>query len=289
MSLRVLGATCALGSLALSGCSSTPVRTALPTAGTAAATPTTVPSVLTAQERGRLRGALSGRRYERAVLADRPVGLWPLVTDDVTLSLTGPAGDARLGGPEPQAVTGPVLRGEGRPASHFDGATFVSTPVALGSAAAPQWSLEFWYMPDACGTAYRQIASTAASRTRATRTGINVFAYPKEARTPCRVGAEIWQDGTFRGGCAQPSTSAPGWHHYVITRGPTSLSCWVDGVPANRGTVTAALPAGSDRWGIGDSAAGTDPGARVVGGLADVALYDRVLPAATIAAHARTR
>lgn len=290
-------ATATMVVLSLPGCSSSSGgRTAVPsgTASSPTASPTASQTAdTTAADRAaaaaRLRSSLAARAYEQRVLADRPLTLLPLSPSDVTVSLTATPQDGRLEGPAPTAVAGPVLRGQARTASHFAGQSYLSLAPRVGAGPAATWTLEFWLKRDGCDHSYRRVASTRQTVGTQPRTGIDVFTYPLQARSPCRVGAEIWQDGRFKVGCSQLVDGTAGWHHYAITRTKRSMSCWVDGVRVNRRRGVTDLPVGSDHWGVGDSGAGSDPATRLVGALADVALYDRALDAATISAHGRPR
>lgn len=236
------------------------------------------------------RRALAARAYEQLLLADRPVALWPLdgALDQHArraLALPSAANDGQPSGQEPGAVAGPVLEGGPRGASAFSGAGRFVTSLRVGGAAMPTWSVEFWLRRGECGTAFERVAGNSV-RGAAGREGIDIFAYPRKANSPCVVGAELWGRGTFLGGCAQRNrTPLDEWHHFAITRSSTTTSCYVDGVFENARTGPSAPVAPAAGWGVGGS--GTGYGAGLRGSLTDLAVYDRVVPAATLLRHAR--
>jgi hypothetical protein len=271
----------ALLALALSACSTTsasPPRSAVTTAPPAASA-TSSPATAPASPRQ--------QRYERAVLADRPSGLWTLTdvaglrAGDAVVDASAAAADGSLVEGTVRATTGPG----GETAARFVGTGRIVTPVGTLLRPGRPFTIELYFRADDCTRHWTQVAGTA-TYTRTGRQGVNVLHYPRSSSTPCHLAVEFWRNDRYVGGCGPSAVARVGaWLHFAVAYDGRVARCYVGGALIGTSVVPdfgfgATVPFGIG--GAGEGYAGTLDS----GSLADVAVYSRALAAPVLRRHA---
>ena len=263
--------------LAVTGCSTSvePRTSARPTPSAAAASPVATP-------------AADG--YADAVLADRPLGLWPLA--DASEARPGQAvedrsprvGDATLVEGRVGRTTGPL----GAHAAAFNGTGRLVTPLVDVLRSGRPFTIELFFRPDDCTRHWTQVVGTAAY-TAAGRQGVNVLHYPRFFPAGCHLAVEFWRDDRYTGGCGLPAVTRTGsWVHFAVTYDGRTARCYLDARPVS---VSKVAGFGSDPtapFGIGGAGSGY-AGTLDSGSLAHVAVYDRALAPSQLRRHVAAR
>jgi hypothetical protein len=228
--------------------------------------------------------------YDRAVLADGPVAVWPL--DD--LGAAAPGATARPLGPVGRAAElvegrvadarGPDLGSGPVGAARFEGRGRLVTNVRSQVAPGRAFTLEFFFRPDDCTRNWTQVAGTASYDERG-RQGVNVLHYPRFWPNGCRLAVEFWEDDRYQGGCGSPAVVSTGrWTHFVLTYDGRSARCYADGALLDEDEVTGFGRGRRTPLGIGGAGSGYG-GSLDSGSLASVAFYARALTPAQVKAH----
>lgn len=223
--------------------------------------------------------------YRGAVLRARPAALLPLsdvpTTGTVRDLVTGQ--DLAVSGEPPAETVGPVLGGVPTAASAFSGRTRVATELGRTVVGAA-WTVEFWVRAGPCGTSWGRLAGTTAGDPD--RSGLDVLRYPEGALHACGIGAEVWRDDRFAGGCWTPGpVVGDTWQHVAVVRHSTVLRCYLDGQLVGEGEIgrePVPVPAPFTVASTGTGYGGQLDGA----GLAWFALYDRPLALPVLELHA---
>jgi hypothetical protein len=233
--------------------------------------------------------------YERAVLADRPVGYWPLNApttsrDPQFPDASGHVAQAVVLGDVPEPTRGPDLAGVAVRGQLFRAHTALVTPLQPAYTTTTALTMEVWLRPDAgCPERWQHVLGTGTSSDGQgdDRDGIEVLHYPADRPGRCGVGFEVWSEGTFRGGCATPQPIRKGeWTHFAVTYAGGTARCFADGTLVNTGSVGAFTNQAAIPLRIGGS--GTGYGGPLVDvALAQVAIYDRALTPQQLARHAQ--
>jgi len=237
--------------------------------------------------------AASRRRaltYSQEVLADGPLRYYRLyetsgtTANDETNTANGTHGTGVTVG-----ATGPILR-----AARYDGTANGNTSIAnasdlrsWGDFTIEQWvSVLTW--PSGSDLAYTCAHYNPGANRRAW--GVNLRG-PSAALASDVLALLLSTNGTgftLTLPIARTSIGVNTWRHVVHVRSGSSLTAYVDGASVETDSFSGALFTNSTDAVLLGSAAGVSPGNVE---LADVALYNKALSAARIAAHyaARTR
>lgn len=218
--------------------------------------------------------------YAATVLADAPRLHWRLGEASGTTAV-----DAA--GNHPGTYAGTVTRGllgrsaDGDTAVGFAGAGRVSTSAsALEYAGRAPFTLEAWTRVDStAGGDYGRLFSSEAT-TAAGRQGYNVYRCPASwsgAGTTCFF-AERHRDDVGQSVGTGPLALGV-WHHLVFTYDGSTMRTYADGAFVGSGASTSDLVSRGSGLTVG---AGRNP---YTGAVDEVAVYDRALSAARVAAH----
>jgi hypothetical protein len=226
------------------------------------------------------------QHYARAVLADRPSGLWTLA-DTTGLRPGDAVEDASPAVADGRLVEGTMLptTGPGREtAARFVGTGRIVTPVGPLLRPGRPFTVELFFRADDCSRHWTQVAGTA-TYDRNGREGVNVLHYPRSSSTPCHLAVEFWRHDRYVGGCGPNAVARPGvWLHFAVTYDGRAVRCFLGGALIGTSTVPdfgfgPTVPFGIG--GAGDGYAGTLDS----GSLADVAVYGRALSAQVLRRH----
>lgn len=227
--------------------------------------------------------------YEKAVLTDGATALFPLrdadglgPKDQVADLAAGKARATVLGG----AISGTSSPGGERGALFLRGGRIV-TSLTTGFASTDAFSIETQVRADACTTAWGRVLGTT-DQTKAGREGMEIIHFPSQfAQSPCRIGAEIWHQNRYLGGCHPTAVPAIGrWFQLTLTYADRHVACYENGRLVGKDVLRAPgvfLQTGP--LGIGGSGSGFQGPADGIS-LSEVGVYGRVLTPVEIAAHA---
>lgn len=271
----------AVGLAALTACSSAKGGTPK-----SASTPSPRPSARPAAV------ALTPTAYEKAVLAGGPRALYPLRDvrngfryGDRAVDLVHPAAPAVDVDGAIDRTTGPTLLGEPSAAAAFAAQGRLVTPLASGFSSDKAFTIELWFRADGCSNSWGRAAGTETAGIGG-REGVSLFFYPKKADQACRLGVEVWHKDRYQLGCPRGMSAPAGsWVHLAATYESGTLSCYLNGVLSERQRRPAATFLQTAPFDIGSAGAGV-AGDLSSGSLAEVAVYDRVLPQVQLSAHA---
>ncbi|RWZ68389.1 LamG domain-containing protein [Labedella populi] len=216
--------------------------------------------------------------YDRQVLSDAPTAYWPLneTAGDVGYDWAGSNHLTAV----PRRVVGIESVPGGR-AGDFDGTDDFA--VQSDAVSAPQvYSAEAWF--STTSTKGGQIVGFAH-----TRDAVNA-AHDRHVylTDDGRVVFGVWTDNA-QTVVSPPGLNDGGWHHVVVTLGPSGLRLFLDGalVGSRAGDITAGVFEGY--WNVGGNTVAGWPGAPssdfVDGAIDNIALYPVVLSPAAVAAH----
>lgn len=232
--------------------------------------------------------------YAQRVLAARPLGYWPLtdvpaamVLGDESIDLTSTAGPAVNADGRVDRTEGPMLDGQTTSAASFRASGRLVTGLEQGLSSSRPFTLELWFRADGCTGSWGRIAGTEVADAGG-REGFNLFHYPVSASQACRVGAEVWEGGRYVVGCPGGAPAPTGkWQHFAVTWDGRQMRCFAGGEPYGRQSRTNAQFAQRGPLGIGST--GTGNGGQLgAGSIAQVAAYDRALPAEVLRSRARS-
>jgi hypothetical protein len=225
-------------------------------------------------------GGLAPERYPAAVLYDGPVAYWRLGERPGAPAVEDATGHAHRGAYSATGVTLGVpgaIEGDGDGALLLDG---TSGSVAFGDLfdfpASSPFSLEAWVKPDVRDAEYRRIFSKEASDPRG-RQGYSVKIQATYGLQADRVADDVvtlLRDDTV-------GTAA--YHHVVTTFDGQTLTLYVDGRLSDQKPSAYPLPDVSVAFVVGKASNGSH--SYFGGSLDELAVYDRALPAARVAAH----
>lgn len=215
--------------------------------------------------------------YRDTVLADQPIAYFRLgegststiARDEVTNQTGNIVGAVTR--EEPGGIAG-----ETDTSMAFEGNGSVQLPGSTMSfSALAPFSLECWIKPSVVDQNYRRILTNEGADD-AGRQGWLLWVVD---RTNGGVGLERYVNGKGDGVLSRSVPPSDRWTYVVGTYDGALLSLFVDGVLVDRSGSTRPL-VGQSTFAIG---AGFSSG--IVGGIDEVAVYGRVLPADRIAAH----
>ncbi|MGI8589170.1 MAG: LamG-like jellyroll fold domain-containing protein [Chloroflexia bacterium] len=217
--------------------------------------------------------------YHAEVLADKPVGYWPLTEADGTLA-------ADSAGGEPGAIRGGVSLGAPGPlasntgaAMNFDGSTgYVRITETEALNLTGDLTVEAWVKPAALNKTTQAVVHNGGGG------GATGWQY--------RLGLtsyNFWRGTVFVGGMnytvtAHSAPSTDHWSYLVMTRSGNTLALYVDGIEDTERTVDGALNSSSS----GILAIGRTGGVDLDyfnGSIAEVAVYDKALSQARVFEH----
>ncbi len=217
--------------------------------------------------------------YGQAVLADTPLGFWPLDGSSATSVADASGNGYTLTGPGTGVVVGVT---GGGPMAGAGGMTFSGGYVGRGYFSyTNNFAIEVWARSNRVDEREALVSNGWVATDNCWR-GVwvgaqadRVFGY--DANT-CGVGGSTTNASIFAG--------SSDWHHVVVQRAAGSTTVWVDGVQKSVADTNAVtLTGGSFRIGglhNGTAAASFGP---FYGALSDVAYYNHVLTGTQIVAH----
>lgn len=256
---------------ALSGCSA---------ASSSSPAPAAAPSPTPAQPQS---------AYERAVLADGPVGFWPLrdatsASTSVSDLVPGKRPARVVDGPL-RTTTGPVLGSFRTTAVTFDGAAHIRTRVRTPFQPGHPFTVEMLFRADACTERWTQVVGTGTFGEDG-RGGVNFLHYPRGFQTECHLAVEFWGQDRYAGGCGTREPTVAGkWILFATTFDGRVARCYVDGHEI--GLAAVGRYSAGDRTPFGIGASGDRyAGAFDSGSLAGVVVYDRALDGNRLMVHA---
>ena len=221
------------------------------------------------------------------MLRDGAIALWPLTAgnESGTAGL-GPRGrPAQLFGLVPHPTSGPVLSGVRRLALTFHANSRFITPLTAGLGPGDAWTVEMWVRADGCSGENERLGGTSSRGPRG-RQGLDLFHYPSNAAAPCRLGAELWSDNAFLGGCAAETPPIAGrWQHFAVTYGKPVIHCWTDGAATGRGVLRPGGDNATTPFGIAGSG-NRYSAALATASLSEVAVYPFALTRDALRRHA---
>jgi hypothetical protein len=216
------------------------------------------------------RTALPTDAYGQAVWAAKPVAYWRL--DENAGATAVDLGDGHQAGTyqPPDSYQLGVPGPQQRPSAYFYGSGYAALRARgnLPVLASPR-SIEVWF--NAADSGYRTLFAYGGSRSNASLLEIQ--------RNEGKIGLIYGSNGIY----STTATTPNQWHHAVITYdGKTTVQIYVDGKLDGSGTTALPLNTG---WVFARIGAGGAYASPWYGGLAEVAVYDYVLPANVIAQH----
>jgi hypothetical protein len=220
--------------------------------------------------------------YRETVLQDRPIGYWRL--GDRTLN--GPAHD-EMGTHDGTYRSGVSLEATGAIIGDTDTAITVDgvhgevvvDTAGFGFEGRSGFSLEAWIKPSVIDSTYRRIITNEGADS-AGRQGWAFWLFGGGSNPP-GIGLERYQDDK-QDHALTPALPALGvWTHVVASYDGMSIALYVDG---QRSALQASTGSMLDQKHLRFGSANTDS-QFFAGGLDEIAIYDRPLDPARIAAH----
>ena len=210
--------------------------------------------------------------YADLVRADGAVGYWPLEDTAGTASdASGHGNDGQVRGTVVTGQPGPLAGEPSRSMSLAGG--YIDVPSSPTLNLTGPYTLEAWVYPRESGD--------QGVLEKYDRPANNGYLLRLGARN--RPEAMNLSDTLSTTGPAQKPVLQWGWRHLVSVFDGSTLTVYLDGEPLKTVPMTRAPSRGEASLKIG--ARGDDAGNRFVGWMADVAVYDRALSSAQIAAH----
>ena len=210
--------------------------------------------------------------YADLVRADGAVGYWPLEDTAGTASdESGHGNDGQVRGTVVTGQAGPLAGEPSRSMSLAGG--YIDVPSSPTLNLTGPYTLEAWVYPRESGD--------QGVLEKYDRPANNGYLLRLAARN--RPEAMNLSDALSTTGPAQKPVLQWGWHHVVSVFDGSTLTVYLDGELLKSTPMTRAPGRGEGSLKIG--ARGDDAGNRFVGWMADVALYDRALSHAQVAAH----
>lgn len=201
--------------------------------------------------------------YAGVIAADHPVGYWRLgdASGTVATAVTGPSGrylgGVRLGSPG-------AVRGDSA-ATLLGTNGYISVPDAAALHTGDAFTLEAWVRRATIGTSQGLFAKGAKS----------YQVYFDASNQLVLRDTGIGEIARSTGGL----TDTTSFHQIVVTKSGPAVRLYLDGVDRTGAVVNHALASTADALLIGNGSGYLD------GTIDEVAVYDRALDAATIAAH----
>ena len=210
--------------------------------------------------------------YHAAVAADAPIAHFPLEEATGAACASTTTSTAVCVYPQDKATRGTPGIG-GTKALHFDTTSSTLTISGLPGDFSSPYSVELWFRADVVDTTtamfYFQDPGTGHPGP-----GLNLFVWDDN-----RLRTELWNaDKDIAYGLTPTAITANAWHHVVIAHstGPHEDLFYVDGQIVEHDTDAAATrPSVSSPFTLGG----------FVGSLDEIAVYDKALAPARVAAH----
>ena len=185
-------------------------------------------------------------------------------------------GEGRYGGGTTLGIAGALLRDEDT-AVALDGTSPIQMPGVFDFAGSAPFSVEVWARTDGAIGAYTFL--------------VDHERYDPRGGWDLLVGDdgvffERWAGGDNGASAAGPALARGAWHHVVGTFDGVVQRLYIDGAEVVAVAGPAKLPVIDGGWSIGRQSCDCS-GGRFVGGIDELAIYDRPLTVAQIAAHLR--
>ena len=218
-------------------------------------------------------------RYADAVLADGPIlylrfgeksgsAAKAVVGPDATYGVTGFAlgSPGALAGDDDSAVT------------LTDGAGRITVPSGFAFEETVPFSVEIWAKPAAANTNLGFVADHTTYG-EADRRGWSLFVGSGG------VAYDRWATPEIRTSLREPALTTNQWHHVVGTYDGTTQRLYADGVRIAQVTSSVKIPSRPSVLIIGNQSCDCSGGNAFIGTLDELAIYDKALTDAQIAAH----
>jgi hypothetical protein len=218
--------------------------------------------------------------YAAVVLADNPLGYWPLdeASGTVAHDVSGQGHDATVEGSVAFGAVGAVA--SGRAATFTGGRLLVGDMFGFAGMSAG-FSIEVWMKPTTIDGMFRRVGGKESPPAEP-RQGWDLWLHDDP---PARIGLERLVDGTSLSTAAGLSAADAGnsFIHVVATHAMGTSFVWINGVLAETGTTDARMlkdHSGAFIWGNSSFA-----DAPFEGDLDELAIYGSALSEARVLAH----